>query len=124
MSLQTRLPGVRRSGTGQQRGGRALGQAGRPADSRTDGSVALSALARRLAGLRQQAGLAVPASPSKTLPPTASLAAEAPRANQAAQLRKLLGLRPRADAMVCSFDRALEGDEIAPGLRYIEKWVP
>ncbi len=43
---------------------------------------------------------------------------------QVAQLRKLLGLRPRALAPVRSFDRSLEGDEIAPGLRYVEKWVP
>jgi len=43
---------------------------------------------------------------------------------QVTQLRKLLGLRPRALAPVRSLDRSLEGDEIAPGLRYIEKWVP
>lgn len=43
---------------------------------------------------------------------------------QVAQLRKLLGLRPRALAPVRSFDRSLEGDELAPGLRYVEKWVP
>lgn len=43
---------------------------------------------------------------------------------QVAQLRKLLGLRPRALAPVRSFDRSLEGDELAPGLRYIEKWLP
>ena len=51
----------------------------------------------------------------------------APRAKtageQVAQLRKLLGLRPRALAPVRSFDRSLEGAEIAPGLRYIETWV-
>ncbi len=44
--------------------------------------------------------------------------------DQVAQLRKLLGLRPRARAPVRSFDRSLEGDELAAGLRYIEKWVP
>ncbi|WP_262378522.1 ribonuclease H-like domain-containing protein [Luteimonas viscosa] len=43
---------------------------------------------------------------------------------QVAQLRKLLGLRPRALPPVRSFDRSLEGIELAPGLRYIEKWVP
>lgn len=52
----------------------------------------------------------------------------APRAktagDQVAQLRKLLGLRPRALAQVRSFDRSLDGEEIAPGLRYIEHRVP
>lgn len=52
----------------------------------------------------------------------------APRAKtageQVAQLRKLLGLRPRVLVPVRSFDRSLEGDEIAPGLRYIETWLP
>jgi uncharacterized protein YprB with RNaseH-like and TPR domain len=40
------------------------------------------------------------------------------------QLRKLLGLRPKALATTRSADRRLDGDEIAPGLRYIEQWHP
>src|SRR5690606_18474259 len=58
-------------------------------------------------------------------PPSPVLAAPRPAGqDQAVQLRRLLGLRPGSHATVRSFDRALEGDEIAPGLRYIEKWVP
>jgi uncharacterized protein len=94
----------------------------------------LSALARRLAGLRQQAGVAVPSNVAaprglptrpdgeQAAPPIAP--GETNVAAQVAQLRKLLGLRPRAFAPVRSFDRSLEGEEVAPGLRYIEKWVP
>jgi uncharacterized protein len=94
----------------------------------------LSALAKRLAGLRQQAGVPAPspvvapramparADGEQATPPIAP--GETNVAAQVAQLRKLLGLRPRAFAPVRSFDRSLEGEEVAPGLRYIEKWVP
>jgi hypothetical protein len=108
----------------------------------------LSALAKRLAGLRQQAGaasgsVAAPVAPRDATNdgravPSVGLRGTTPDAQvapsvahgaktveaQVAQLRKLLGLRPRALAPARSFDRSLEGDEIAPGLRYIEKWVP
>lgn len=41
------------------------------------------------------------------------------------QLRSLLKLRPAARGSApCSIDRALPGDEIAPGLRYHEQWLP
>ncbi|WP_331488080.1 ribonuclease H-like domain-containing protein [Luteimonas kalidii] len=56
------------------------------------------------------------------MPPATPLAKTA--SDQVAQLRKLLGLRPRALAPVRSFDRSLAGDELAPGLRYIEQWAP
>lgn len=122
----------------------------------------MSVLAKRLAGLRQQAGAVGPgagsvapgeptafgkaatpaalpgtAAAGKVVPPAAlpgtgiggsATPSTAPRARtadeQVAQLRKLLGLRPRALAPARSFDRSLEGDELAPGLRYVEKWVP
>ena len=41
---------------------------------------------------------------------------------QVAQLRRLLGMRPRALTPFLSSDRRLEGEEIAPGLRYLELW--
>lgn len=78
----------------------------------------MSALAKRLAGLRQQAG--VPSRPAMAAPKAKANNTQ----EQVAQLRKLLGLRPRTMATVHSLDRALEGEEIAPGLRYIEKWTP
>jgi len=77
----------------------------------------LSALAKRLAGLRQQAGVPMRA-------PAPEPAKKASTHEQVAQLRKLLGLRPRAMATVHSLDRALAGEEVAPNLRYVEKWVP
>lgn len=111
----------------------------------------MSVLAKRLAGLRQQAGavarptavpvalpaalhgktgeqMAPPAAPERqTTGEQGSLPAALrgkTASEQVAQLRKLLGLRPRPLAPVRSFDRSLEGDEVAPGLRYIENWVP
>ena len=77
----------------------------------------MSALAKRLAGLRQQAGVPMRA-------PAPEPAKKASTHEQVAQLRKLLGLRPRAMATVHSLDRALAGEEVAPNLRYVEKWVP
>src|SRR5690606_41312346 len=72
--------------------------------------------AARAASLRENLMDVQPATPAA---PRARSAGE-----QVAQLRKLLGLRPRALAPVRSFDRSLDGDEIAPGLRYIETWQP
>lgn len=88
----------------------------------------MSALANRLAGLRRQAGAAsmapagaaVPSSP----PPAPPMPQPASASDQLAQLRKLLGLRPAAPAVVRSLDRRLDGAELAPGLRCIETWVP
>jgi len=74
----------------------------------------VSDLAARLRGLRAQAG----AGQVPTVSTTNSVDARE-------QLRRLLGLRerqtpvPRPPAPV---DRALPGDEIAPGLRYTEHW--
>lgn len=76
----------------------------------------MSALAKRLANLQRQAGTA---SASDAPPP-----GEARHAAQVAQLRKLLGLRPRALTRVASHDRRLDGHEISPGLRYLETWQP
>src|SRR5690606_24875746 len=157
VSLRAWLSRVRGADPGQQRSGGQVGQGGGGAGAGTAGRRSLSVLAKRLAGLRQQAGAAPPASPrSKTtdrsvtpraelldrtgeqMAPPAALGGQTtggqvslPAARrgktageQVAQLRKLLGLRPRAFAPVRSFDRSLEGDEIAPGLRYVEERVP
>lgn len=79
----------------------------------------MTTLANKLAGLRQQAGAVPQAMPTNALALTG-------QADQAAQLRRLLGLRPRAAAasVAASLDRALDGIEIAPGLRYLEQWTP
>src|SRR5690606_33849568 len=160
------LPRMRGTDPGEQRSGGQVGQGGGHAGAGAAGRGGLSVLAKRLAGLRQQAGAAsrstaAPVAPlassrgkttegsvtppaalrdrtGEQMAPPAALGGQTtggqvslPAAlrgktagEQVAQLRKLLGLRPRALAPVRSFDRSLEGDEIAPGLRYIEKWAP
>ncbi|QDW66120.1 ribonuclease H-like domain-containing protein [Luteimonas granuli] len=107
----------------------------------------MSALAKKLAGLRRQAGVG-PAAAGRV----ADAANETPRddarvpvslheataryrpggtpgasAREAtiAQLRTLLKIRaPTLAAAPRSIDRALPGEEIAPGLRYHEQWTP
>src|SRR5690606_28477133 len=94
-----------------------------PRATTTDGSLAPPA-ALRGKTVEQMASVALH---GQTTAEQASLPAAlraTTASEQVAQLRKLLGLRPRALAPVRSFDRSLEGDEIAPGLRYIEKWAP
>ncbi|WP_313928258.1 ribonuclease H-like domain-containing protein [Pseudoxanthomonas sp.] len=78
----------------------------------------MSALARKLASLQQQAG--TPPSTRRD----ARDAADARHQAQVAQLRKLLGLRPAIREVARSADRKLDGEEIAPGLRYLEQWQP
>src|SRR5690606_16163144 len=170
LPLRAWLPGLRGAGAGQRRNRGPVGQGGGRAGAGTAGGRGLSALGRRLAGLREQAGAATRAEPAAPRGPataakapapaavggtssdvlarrlaglrrqagaasTAPVAAVAPApaspaskpastADQVAQLRKLLGLRPRALAPVRSVDRSLDGDELAPGLRYLEQWVP
>lgn len=99
----------------------------------------MSALARKLAGLRTQAGAAPVAerpramaregipdvapvsAPAARVPTPAGLSREA----TIAQLRTLLKVRaPSVAAAARSVDRALPGEEISPGLRYHEQWVP
>ena len=112
----------------------------------------MSALARKLAGLRSQAGAAPVAERTRAMgregiqsvvaPASAPVArvrtpGSAPgsmsgitpaglsREATIAQLRTLLKVRaPAAAAAVRSVDRALPGEEISPGLRYHEQWVP
>ena len=93
----------------------------------------MSALAKKLAGLRRQAGVGEATVPypsrSATLAtaPAAAAAAPATSAREAtiAQLRTLLKIRaPEISAPPRSIDRALPGEEIAPGLRYHEQWAP
>ncbi|MGY1459581.1 MULTISPECIES: ribonuclease H-like domain-containing protein [unclassified Luteimonas] len=107
----------------------------------------MSALAKRLAGLRRQAGstpAAAPAAPPSTSvvsgvgpdPARAlrdtgapyradAIAAKASREATIAQLRSLLKIRTAAPPPAPrSLDRALPGEEVAPGLRYHEQWTP
>ena len=119
----------------------------------------MSALARRLAGLRRQAGSTAvdprvggndegstsldprlrgddvqaraagyaPAGPERiaAVQGMAPVPAPARRADPAAQLRRLLNLRPQAPLRAApAADRRLEGEEIAPGLYYTEAWTP
>lgn len=98
----------------------------------------MSALAVKLARLRGEAGgepanpVAVRAAGSvlRTTVERARDNAVAPRAadtRQATinQLRTLLKIRTPAPAMLPrATDRGLPGDEIAPGLRYLEQWTP
>ena len=87
----------------------------------------MTALAHKLARLKQQAGTAAPATPARRV--TEAPAPVWPRApdaagrhaRQVAQLRKLMGLRPGGMyPQASSHDRTLDGEEIAPGLRRIE----
>jgi uncharacterized protein len=97
----------------------------------------MSALARQLEQLRRQAGQGAPA--TRPTPPQASslagntrpIGAPSPGAREVsaedmvARLRKLLSVRaPLPLAPVAARDRNVPGDEIAPGLRYLEQWTP
>ncbi|MGY0561386.1 ribonuclease H-like domain-containing protein [Luteimonas sp. A277] len=98
----------------------------------------MSALAQKLARLKQQAGADVavgsssarfPAQPASPGGRSHGIAGQDPRGvrhrQQVAQLRKLMGLRPGNAAMQpLSRDRSLDGEEIAPGLRRIEMRQP
>ncbi|HEY4529419.1 MAG TPA: ribonuclease H-like domain-containing protein [Luteimonas sp.] len=98
----------------------------------------MSALAKRLAGLRRQAGVrtaapepavgvAVDADAAAPDRAPASVPARGTPSREAtiAQLRTLLKIRaPALQAAPRSIDRTLAGDEISPGLRYHEEWVP
>lgn len=97
----------------------------------------MSALAKKLARLKQQAGAGVSPGPSPARSPApVSLPADRRtdsgsgrggdrHRQQVAQLRRLMGLRP-GGALVqpVSRDRTLDGEEIAPGLRRIEMRQP
>lgn len=101
----------------------------------------MSALAKKLARLKQQAGAGVSPGPSPARSPApVGLPADMPadrrtgsgsarggdrHRQQVAQLRRLMGLRP-GGALVqpVSRDRTLDGEEIAPGLRRIEMRQP
>lgn len=97
----------------------------------------MSALAQKLARLKRQAGdasgaagrepMAQRSAASDGLRPGAGprRVREVDHASQVAQLRRLMGLRPGGYAMQApSRDRALDGEEIAPGLRRIELRQP
>ena len=92
----------------------------------------MTELATRIAALRRQAG--VESSPAQLLPhspvPNGAPARPAPTATAGSakplvhpctsDLRRLLGIRERAQTRTISLARDLPGDEIAPGLRYLE----
>ncbi len=84
----------------------------------------MSALAQRLAQLHRQAGSDAAASslqlaPSATKPESVT----SPDA-MVIHLRTLLRLRTQSQQLpMTALDRRLDGEEIAPGLRYIEQWT-
>ncbi|NYZ62751.1 ribonuclease H-like domain-containing protein [Luteimonas deserti] len=92
----------------------------------------MSALGKRLGLLRSQAGTVLPAvAPTPPLP--TATRAHWPRADGerspeevVAQLRRLMKLRVPTPASrpAGPIDRALPGEEIAPGLRYLEQIAP
>ena len=79
----------------------------------------MSELALRLARLRDQAGLSQASAPSPMAPASSS---NAPFDHSLREsLRRLAGLRDRAIGRVERGSRVVPGDEIAPGLRYLER---
>src|SRR5690606_2678816 len=119
LRLPRRLPRLRGPGAGRRRGqtrrhAKSPGRAG--AGAAGAGGVS-AALAEKLRALQRQAGKPrAEAAPSSPLPP--------PRPEVPENIRRLLGLRTRTLAAVPStprvLDRHLPGEEIAPGLRYLE----
>ncbi len=91
----------------------------------------MSALAEKLSRLTSEAGVRRITS-HITSPIAAFQSSETalpPRSAVPEQLRKLLGIRARAELPLPlppsrEIDRVLLGDEIAPGLRYVEHWSP
>ena len=97
----------------------------------------MNALAAKLARLKAEAGVSV-ATPMRLTSVSASAAVgdslgierlPPPRSPVPEQLRKLLGIRARAEMPAAvapprAVDRVLVGDEIADGLRYVEHWSP
>lgn len=77
----------------------------------------MTALAQRLASLQKQAGVPLAGKPPST---SSTERGTSTHQVQVAQLRRLLGMRPKALTPFVSGDRSLEGEEIAPGLRYME----
>ncbi len=81
----------------------------------------MSDLASRLAALRRQAGAPVATTPVVT--PAASTSGEATAARLAA-LRRMAGVRDRIAqprAPLRTFTRDVPGEEVSPGLRYLEQ---
>jgi len=88
----------------------------------------MTALATRIAMLRRQAGVEAPLTMTVVRSPVAATAHPAPAANARPsplpeELRRLLGIRVRAQMRTISTQRELPGSEIAPGLRYVERRV-
>lgn len=95
----------------------------------------MSGLAEKMASMRRQAGGqgvgSLPAKPvghscSDSPPRQPSACDTATSSNAATELdvlRRLLGLRLRAATPLCAVDGILPGNEIAPGLRYVERFL-
>jgi uncharacterized protein len=86
-----------------------------------------AALSERLFRLRAQAGS--PAPPLRSAPPAPSRGRASTRYDDRERLRSLLARRPGAAVALPSrvagnTDRQLPGSLIAPGLRYVEHWIP
>ena len=89
-------------------------------EGRAAGGFAPAGL-ERIAAAEQVAAAPIASSTHRAAPATAP----ARRADPAAQLRRLLNLRPQAPLRAApAADRRLEGEEIAPGLYYTEAWTP
>lgn len=85
----------------------------------------MSALAKKLAGLQSQAGAGRAAALAPPDGARRQVVAQDSAEATVARLRSLLKLRtPAPSHHPRSLDRTLPGDEIAPGLRYHEQWVP
>ncbi len=95
----------------------------------------MSGLAEKIATMRRQAGgQGVRSLPAKTVGHSCLdseqrplLACDSATASNATReldvLRRLLGLRRRAATPLCAVDGTLPGNEIAPGLRYVERYL-
>src|SRR5690606_274267 len=102
LPLRAWLPGLRGAGAGQRRNRGPVGQGGGRAGAGTAGGRGLSALARRLAGLREQAGAATRAEPAAPRGPATAAKAAARAAvggtSSDVLARRLAGLRRQAGA--------------------------
>src|SRR5690606_20321945 len=122
LRLQGRLPGLRRPGAGRAGGRGHHAQGAGPAGAgRAGGGMSLSLA--QLQQLKRQAGASTPARPAQPAP--AALAPTAPpRAPDLDQLRRLLRVRARPQAIPAGGDRQLPGEQVAPGLYLVEEHLP
>lgn len=93
----------------------------------------MNATLERLRELRQQAGTVAPPAPSAAMAPPcdAVVAGNAPRSEVPEHIRRLLGLRerirrpkPATPPQALATDRRVPGEEVEPGLHYLEQLAP